>query len=120
MSKGLTCTVAAFRQEVQSMCWARTAVDQSSWSTLCCTADKLCIREQLRFSVLLYMEYEDVRCTAIWLFQWLALGLSIPGLLFGWAVIAWSCFLFLVGALVLSGISQVFSLCSHCAIKQSK
>ena len=66
------------------------------------------------------MEYEDVRYIAIWLFQWLALGLSIPGLLFGWVVIAWSCFLFLVGALVLGGISQVFSLCSHCAIKQSK
>lgn len=71
-------------------------------------------------SILLYMENEDVRCIAIWLFQWLALGLSIPGLLFGWAVIAWSCFLFLVGALVLGGISQLFSLCSHCAIKQSK
>lgn len=66
------------------------------------------------------MEYEDVRCIAVWLFQWLALGLSIPGLLFGWAVIAWSCFLFLVGALVLGGISPLFSLCSHYAVKQSK
>lgn len=71
-----------------------------------------CSRQQL----LLQMKWEDftqkLRCQTLWLAQWMVLGLSLPGLLFGWAVIAWSCFLFVVGALLLSGVRQIFSPCT--------
>ena len=43
----------------------------------------------------------------IWLAQWLALVLSLPGFLFGCLVIAWSCFLLGIGAGILNGLRQI-------------
>ena len=45
--------------------------------------------------------------TVIWLAQWLALVLSLPGFLFGCLVIAWSCFLLGLGAVILKGLRQI-------------
>ncbi len=50
-----------------------------------------------------------LRSSGTWVAQWTALGLSLPGLLFGWAVIAWSCFVFIVSALLLKGLLHLYS-----------